>query len=174
MKLFTPYGYLKNVYQLDLNQVKEDGFNTILCDLDNTLVGHDVKDPDQRTIDLINACKEEGIKFIIFSNNTEKRVSAFCENLDVKFYANSKKPLKSNYKKIISENHLEIEKTLAIGDQILTDVAGANRIGFKAVLVDQLQQKDLIWTKINRSIENVVYYFLAKKDLLKRGRYYYG
>ncbi len=174
MKLFTPYGYLKNVYDLDIEAVKKDGIKTILCDLDNTLVGHDVKLPDQRAISFINKCQENGIEFIIFSNNTNKRVSTFCEELNVSFYADAKKPLKNTYKKILAKNSLNKDEVLAIGDQLLTDVFGGNRMKIRVVLVEQLQQKDLIWTKINRSIENLVYKRLAKKNLLKKGSYYYG
>jgi len=174
MRLFTPYAYLKNVYDLDFSKLKRDNINAILCDLDNTLVGHNVKKPDQRVFDFIEKCKQENIKLIIFSNNTTNRVALFCEELGLKHYANAKKPLKFNYRKIIKENNLDKKRLVAIGDQLLTDVLGANLMRIKAIIVDPLQQKDLIWTKINRSLENIVYRRLDKKNILKRGNYFHG
>ena len=51
---------------------------------------------------------------------------------------------------------LEIEensKIAVVGDQVLTDVLGANRCNMYSILVDPIKTKDIFITRINRLIE---------------------
>ena len=59
-----------------------------------------------------------------------------------------------------------------IGDQLLTDIYGANKLDITSILVNPLTQHDYTITFVNRLIEKIVYDRLSKKDLLIRGKYY--
>jgi len=174
MRLFTPYRYVESIHDINFKELKDSGINCVLCDLDNTLVGHNIKIPSSEVIELIKEVNDYGLEFVIFSNNTENRVSHFCNDLGVKFYFSSRKPLRMTYKKILKETGVKADEMVTIGDQLLTDVLGSNKMGIKTILVDPVQKKDLIWTKINRFFENIVYRRLEKKKILKKGNYYNG
>ena len=59
-----------------------------------------------------------------------------------------------------------------IGDQLLTDVLGGNKIGITTILVNPLSDKDSIFTIFNRSKEKRIMKKLKKEDLFVKGRYY--
>ena len=66
------------------------------------------------------------------------------------------KPLKRGFK--MAQKRLEIpnENIAAIGDQIFTDVIGANRMKMFSILVEPIEEKDIFVTLIKRPIENYI------------------
>ena len=51
-----------------------------------------------------------------------------------------------------------------IGDQLLTDVLGANRAGMYSILVKPINEKDILITKIKRPLEKkIMNKYLNKK-----------
>ena len=59
-----------------------------------------------------------------------------------------------------------------IGDQLITDVLGANRMDFTSVLVHPLSSRDHTVTLFNRICESFIFSSLERKDLFKKGKYY--
>lgn len=47
-KFFMPNSYVQSIFQIDLNKLVDKGVKGIITDLDNTLVGWDVKEPTER------------------------------------------------------------------------------------------------------------------------------
>ncbi len=170
---FKPTMYMKSIYEVDFNKIYEMGFRTLLIDLDNTLVPHDVANPTPQSIELIESLKTIGFKVVILSNNSKGRVSKFAKPLDVDYMYSTRKPLKFKYNRLITEQGFKRSEILCIGDQILTDVYGANRLKIANMLVEPLATKDILWTKVNRFFEKKVYKKLAKRKQLIRGEFYY-
>ena len=81
----------------------------------------------------------------------------------------SMKPLKRKYKKILKIYKYKESEIAAIGDQILTDVFGANRVGITSIFVDKLSKEDKLFTKINRKIEKRILKRLNKKGIYEKG-----
>ena len=54
-----------------------------------------------------------------------------------------------------------------VGDQILTDVIGANRSHMFSILVKPIEEKDYLLTKIKRPIEKVIIQNYLKKQSKK-------
>ncbi|MCC3683350.1 YqeG family HAD IIIA-type phosphatase, partial [Staphylococcus epidermidis] len=44
-KLFRPNAYVKSIFEIDIEKLADSGVKGIITDLDNTLVGWDVKEP---------------------------------------------------------------------------------------------------------------------------------
>ena len=82
------------------------------------------------------------------------------------------KPLPFCFKKIAKKYNIKKESMCMIGDQLITDILGANRFGIYTVLVDPLGEKDLKITTFNRFIENKKMKKLTKLGILERGKYY--
>ena len=76
--------YVKDVFQIDLMALKNNGKRVILTDLDNTLVGASVKKPTQEIIDFLTNAQSLGFEVIIVSNNKKERVLHFAEDLSIK------------------------------------------------------------------------------------------
>ncbi len=170
---FKPTMYMQSIYHVDFEKVYEMGYRVLLIDLDNTLVPHDVSHPTTESVELVNKLKSIGFEVVILSNNNKNRVSVFAEPLNVEYIYSTRKPLGFKYLRLVNKNNYNASEILCIGDQIMTDVFGANRLGYANMLVEPLAQKDILWTKPNRFIEKFVYSNLAKKGSLIRGEFYY-
>ncbi|MEG0283920.1 MAG: YqeG family HAD IIIA-type phosphatase [Erysipelotrichales bacterium] len=169
---FKPDKYYAKVYDIDFNKIKSEGIKLVAFDLDNTLVPHDILDAPSEVASLFNKVKELGFSVIVLSNNKEERVQRFTQDLEVEYYFNARKPLAKTFKLILSDHNVKPSELCLIGDQIMTDIWGANRIGIMSVLVDQIAKRDIFYTKINRIFERNVIKKLGKKNLFKLGEYY--
>ncbi len=172
LKKFQPQMYIPNYAALNLSLLKQQGIKLLMVDIDNTLVAHHQRHPDTAAIEFLDQIKQAGFEVVLVSNNNAARVQEFVKELAVAAYAQAKKPLKQVYLKVMRDYHLQPTEIAAVGDQLLTDVWGANRVGVFAILTTPLFKQDLIYTKFNRWLENKVFHLLAKKQLLNRQEYY--
>ena len=171
MKLFRPNITYRSYKDIDLDFLLSKNIDTILIDIDNTLAPHDESLPSKDAIEFINNVKEKNINIFTISNNNEERVSTFSKGLNVKGYSFSLKPLKKTYKKVLKENP-NLGNICVIGDQLLTDILGGNRMKFMTIYTRPLVQKDITFTKFNRFFERFIINRLEKKNLLNLGEYY--
>lgn len=172
MENFVPDMYIKSVYDIDYESLKNRGIKCIIFDLDNTIAPVNIPVPDKELKDLFADLQILGFKVIILSNSNKARVEPFKEKLNVDSSYNSLKPLKKKYKKILNIYNFKDNEIACIGDQLLTDVLGANRMGFLSVLVNPISNIDYIGTKINRIFERQIFKILEKRNLFKVGEYY--
>ena len=171
MDKFIPDVYQKSVYTINYKKLKKNGIKCLLFDLDNTIVPYKVGEPDTKIRELF-AVLEKDFKVIIVSNSNKNRLRPFKEKLNVDVAFSSRKPLKTKYKKILDLYHFEINEVACIGDQLLTDILGANRMEFTSILVNKIAPYETVPTKINRFFERIILKRLEKKHILVKGEYY--
>jgi hypothetical protein len=169
---FIPDIYQKSIYDIDYKKLKKNGIKCLIFDLDNTIAPINIKKPTKKIKDLFEILKDMNFKVIIVSNSLKKRVEPFKDILGVDSAYLSCKPLKRKYLKILKIYHLKDSQIACIGDQLLTDIWGANRMSFVSILVNPIGTTDYALTKINRFIEPFIYQKLLNRDLLKKGEYY--
>ena len=172
IELYKPDMYKKNIYDIDYKKLKNYGIKCILFDLDNTLVPYKKKKPPRKLKDFIERIKDEGFKVIIFSNSNKKRLTPFKNALEVDCAASCKKPSKFKFKKVLDEYKFLQSEVAIIGDQIMTDIFGGNRMGIFTILIKPISNEEFFYTKISRMIEKKIIKKLEKKNLFKRGNYY--
>ena len=152
--IFYPKSYFKNILEIDMNFIEKNNIKAILLDIDNTMI-----DTDNNILegleDWVEEAKKHGIKFCILSNtNKKKKAEKMSKKLEVPYIYFAKKPLKFGFKRAKKILKINDSKEIAvIGDQVLTDVFGANRCSMYSILVEPLKQNDIWITKINRVIE---------------------
>lgn len=156
IKKLYPAVYIKSVYDLNLQELKEQGIKGIIFDIDNTLVPYDEIEPNQEIIQLFEEIQATGFKITLVSNNTKDRVVKFNEKLRVFALHQSRKPLTKNFKKAISLMQCTKEETIIVGDQVFTDVYGGNKVGIRTILVQPISNKDEWKTKIKRGLERKI------------------
>ncbi len=171
MENFKPDIYQKNIYDIDYKKLKKKGIKCLLFDLDNTLVSVKAEVPPKKIKELF-AYLEKDFKVIILSNSGYKRLIPFKEGLNVDTAASSRKPFKKKYLKIMHIYKFKEHEIAAIGDQLLTDILGANRVGITSILVSPIGEYEKVCTKINRFFEKFVFWHLKRKNLLIKGEYY--
>lgn len=168
MKELLPKIYKKDVYDINYESLKEKGIKYIFFDMDNTLIDNTTTIPSKKLLNLINKLNKMDFKLIIISNTLPSRLHKFISHikvLDSIYFA--AKPLKKNYLKLIDKHNIKLAEIACIGDQIFTDIKGANKLNLLSILVDPISKKEHIITKFNRLKERKIY-----KYYLKRGEYY--
>ena len=144
----------------------------MIFDVANTLMPESATKPNKKVKDLFEDLKDMGFKLILMSNSVKKNVEAFKEELCVDSAYLSFKPLKFKYKKIIKLFDFKTSEIACIGDQILYDIYGANKMDFTSILVNPISIDEYAVSKLNRKFENLITTKITKKDLFKKGRYY--
>jgi uncharacterized protein len=172
MEKYIPDIYQKSIYTIDYSKLWLMGIKCLLFDLDNTLVPASINEPTKKNIELFNELKELGFKVIIFSNAHKKRIKPFKDALEVDCSANSMKPLKRKFLKVLDEYNYNLNEVAIIGDQILTDILGGNNVGITTVLINPISKKDAVVTNLNRLLEKLIMKYLRKKNLFTKGKYY--
>jgi HAD superfamily phosphatase (TIGR01668 family) len=167
LKQLLPDLHVNSIYEIDVDALHKRGVKGIITDLDNTLVG--AKEPlaTPELVVWLKHIQSQGFKVVIVSNNQRTRVAKFAEPLSIPFIHGAKKPGNAAFRKALSQMNLKAEETVVIGDQMLTDVLGGNRLGLYTILVIPISREDEgFFTRVNRRIERVVLARLKKKGLL--------
>ena len=152
LSIFYPSYYTKNTYSIDFKKLKELGIKGIIFDIDNTLVPHDAP-ADKKAFRLIEELKEMGFKLMIVSNNEEPRVKSFADALGCPYVFKALKPAATGYLEAFKKTGLKKEELICIGDQIFTDIWGANRAGLKSILVGRLYPYEPPHIHLKRMLE---------------------
>lgn len=159
---FYPTKWVNSIYtDVDFQKLYDKGYRGIISDIDNTLVEHDA-DASEEAINLCNTLRDIGFEICVMSNNDEERVNRF--NKDIKAFSiyNAKKPLGISYFKAMDLMGTNKKNTIFLGDQIFTDILGANNVGIKSILVDPISPKEEIQIIIKRFFEKIVLYFYKR------------
>ena len=165
---FYPCMYIDSTYDIDFEQLKKDGKAGVIFDIDNTLVRHG-EPADERALELFDRLKKIGIDTCLLSNNKRPRVESFANQVGSKFIFKANKPSVAGYKKAMELMNTSTKNTIFVGDQLFTDVYGANRTGMFSILVKPIHPKEEIQIVLKRYLEKIVLFFYKRK-MAKRGK----
>lgn len=134
LRQFYPGRIILSVYELDWEALAEK-YRGVIFDIDNTLVPHGAP-ADENTVRLFKRLHGLGMKTMLVSNNGEARVKPFAEQVDTMYVHKAGKPKRQGYIRAMEGMGTGPENTLFVGDQIFTDVWGANRAGMDTILTE--------------------------------------
>jgi len=77
--------------------------------------------------------------------------------LDVPYVYPGLKPLHKGFKAAKQLLDFDKAKTVMVGDQLLTDILGANTFGVRTIIVKPRKESDAWKTKINRFFEKGIF-----------------
>jgi len=164
---FYPSEYYTSTYVIDFTEYYKKGYRGILFDIDNTLVPHNAPATEE-AIRLIHRLKEIGFGICLVSNNKEPRVAEFNKPLDVKYIYKAGKPKRSGYQKAMQLLGTDTTNTLFVGDQLFTDLWGANNAGITSLLVKPIDKKEEIQIILKRIPEKWILHSYLKKHQIVR------
>lgn len=151
-KNLFPGLYISSAYRINYRQLYEDGYRGIIFDIDNTLVTHGAP-ASRRAIRLFEHLNELGFYSCLISNNQEERVKMFNDDVQVFYIYNAHKPSPENYLKAMQMMGTDRSSTVFVGDQIFTDIWGANRAGIFSIMVKRIYWKEEIQIILKRFLE---------------------
>jgi len=161
---FVADDYGKDVFEIDLKKLKKTGKKVIFTDLDNTLVGATTQSPTPEIIAFLKEANALGFEIVIVSNNKKERVAYFAQGLTLTAHHKALKPLKLKMGRVLKK--YDKSQVVMIGDQLMTDVLVAKRLGLYTILVEPINlSSDENSTKINRKLERYIINKLKKQQL---------
>ena len=146
---YMPDFAVEAVYDLTVPSLQAQGIKAVLVDLDNTLIAWNNPDGTPEMKQWLHDLRDAGIRIIVVSNNTKKRVQRAVEKFGID--------------RAMKEFHYDKSEVVMVGDQLMTDIRAAHRAGIRSILVKPLVQHDSIKTQINRARERRVMRKITEK-----------
>ncbi|AYU54208.1 YqeG family HAD IIIA-type phosphatase [Staphylococcus debuckii] len=163
-RLIYPYAYLDSVFDIDYEKLSDLGYKAIIFDIDSTLVPHGADTTDEID-ELFSYIHNLGFKTLFLSNNSAERIQDFNRNINSLFIPMANKPHKPNYLKAIEMLDVNKDEVVLVGDQLFTDVLGANLCGIKSILVKYLlhEHEQHLAIGKKRQVEKVLLKFYKQR-----------
>lgn len=162
LERFYPVEDRESAYKIDFEEMYNQGYRGIIFDIDNTLVPHGA-DADERAKALFARLGRLGFACCLLSNNQEDRVKRFHDGVHVPYIFDAHKPSVKGYQRAMERMGTCRENTFFVGDQIFTDIYGANRAGIHTVLVHPIHPKEEIQIVLKRYLEKIVLFFYHRQ-----------
>lgn len=155
--LLRPKQIVKNIYAIDFAVLKAKGINSLILDIDDTLIPRRSLDVPIRVFEWIALRKEEGFKLCLTSNSRHPlRVKFIGEALDLPYLYMSFKPLPFAFWKSMKLLKSTPKQTAMIGDQLFMDTLGANLLGIHSIYVIPMTAETFYPRIIMRSLERKI------------------
>ena len=164
MKLY-PDDYVGRITDYDFDAAYVRGKRAVLFDIDNTLVPHGAP-ADEDIKRFFGRLSARGFRVCAVSNNKEPRVRSFCEAVGAPYICQAGKPMADGYRRALKGLEASAMEAVSFGDQISTDIIGANLAGIESVLVRPVDRStDEIQIKFKRIFEKPIIkaFFRSKK-----------
>ncbi|MGN0160656.1 MAG: YqeG family HAD IIIA-type phosphatase [Lachnospiraceae bacterium] len=159
---FYPREYLDSTYEIDFEKMYERGYRGVIFDIDNTLVMHGYP-ADEQAVGFFDKLREIGFSTCLVSNNKRPRVESFAVDVKSEFIFKANKPSVKGYQAAMEKMGTDKNSTFFVGDQLFTDVYGANRTGLYTILVKPIDPHEEIQIVLKRYLEKIVLFFYKRK-----------
>jgi hypothetical protein len=154
LRPFTPVSSVTSLDQVELLRLWDEGKRLILVDVDHTLIQWEADAPSAEVLAWIDQAREIGFDLCLISNTRRiDRLRRISSEVGIETVRGRIKPSRAMYRLALIKFKRQPTETVMVGDQLLTDVWGANRSGIQAIWVQRMEGKEFAGTKINRLIE---------------------
>lgn len=152
--MLSPDLYYRAVRSIDLDELTRSGIDTLLVDLDNTLLPRDTNVVPDELRSWAHTLAERGFRVCLVSNNWHDRVHVVASELGFSLVSKAVKPLPFAFLRALSILGSSRARAAVVGDQLFTDVLGGKLLGMRTILVFPLSETDLPHTLLLRRIES--------------------
>jgi len=154
---FVPAHAADSLQAIDLDRLRASGKRLILLDVDHTIVKWKAEEFAPEVINWIARAKSMGFDLCIISNTRRpQRLARLCEKLHVESVRGRFKPSREMFQLALTKFNRLADEAVMIGDQLITDIFGANRAGINAIWVRKMEGREFAGTKVNRLMERIL------------------
>jgi HAD superfamily (subfamily IIIA) phosphatase, TIGR01668 len=168
--LFLPSVAVDKVTDVTPQLIRAMKVRAVILDVDNTLADNGSQIPLQGTLEWAKSMRAQGVEMIIMSNNFRERVAPFAAKFDLPFLCVSMKPLPFAYRRAARKMGVRVRDVVVVGDQIFTDVIGANLAFMKSILLVPVSRETSVSFKIRRALEKPLRRYVKTSQ---RGKNYF-
>jgi HAD superfamily phosphatase (TIGR01668 family) len=157
LRPFCPAHAVATLPEISLDDLAAESKTLILLDVDHTLVKWKQEEFSPEVLAWVGRAKEMKFQLCILSNTRHpERLARLAAVLDIETFRGKFKPSTQMYEMALAKYGKKPEDAVMIGDQIMTDILGANRSGIDAIWVQKMEGPEFIGTKFNRAVELLV------------------
>ncbi len=130
--------------------LQKNGIGLLLMDFDNTMLPYTTNTPTQELLSWMDTMKCAGITLCVVSNSKKQRVPTFCKAHNIACVTHAGKPGTRGIREALAR--FPQRKAALVGDQIFTDVLGANRAKIPSLIVKSIHNHNM-WLKLRHVFE---------------------
>lgn len=157
---FVPDVIAEKLTDITPDFLKSRDIDFLMLDFDNTIVPYTQNTPTPEMEAWLKMMSQSGIGMCVVSNSKRDRVVKFCRARDIPCITHSRKPFPKGIRQCRERFALDLSRTALVGDQIYTDVLGANCAGALSILVTPIHLHN-IWLYLRH---------VAEKPFIAMGR----
>ena len=137
MALFRPREVAASIFDVDFGRLYREGKRVVLFDLDNTLGRRWPKQLDPNVVSFLEDLKRMGFRVGILTNRRQFNKDQVIGHLarDYPLLHRAGKPGKNGFLQLLGKLDASPREAVMVGDRILTDIFGANRLGIYSVRI---------------------------------------
>lgn len=144
--------------------LQRHGIRLLMMDFDNTIVPYTTDIPTDRMVQWLSAMRQNGIELCVVSNSKKERVPRFCQQYGLRCITHAGKPFGRGISQCLSNFHIPASQAALVGDQIYTDVLGANLAGVRSILISAIHNHT-IWLKLRHVLEIPVIFIAKERNM---------
>lgn len=157
MSFVHPDRYFSRISRISIQRdLLGCGLTHVLLDIDNTILTRDTHEIPRDVMVWLRSAQQAGVDFCLVSNNCHSGVFDLAQEIGLPIVAKSLKPLPHGFLRGRAKIGGCKTDTVVIGDQLSTDIIGANALGMASYLVLPLVDADLRHTLVLRKVERVL------------------
>ncbi len=163
-KYFQPTIKAPSLDQISVTQLKRNGIQGLIVDLDNTMTPWNGLEVGPKVLQWFSKVEAAGIRACVVSNcSRRQRVAVVAECLNIPFVFAAAKPRRRAFRAGMKLLGTKRRETAVIGDQLFTDILGGNRLGLYTILVTPInKQHEFIGTRFMRQMERLLVWLMKR------------
>ena len=139
MPLFYPTVRKHRITDITADDLRALGVWGLLLDVDNTLTRYKSQELDPAVAAWLQRMQQQGIALTVVSNGLPRRVRPFAQKIGLRCIAFACKPSPVGYLRGARRLGLPRRQCAIVGDQMFTDVVGANLCGMRSIMLDPIE-----------------------------------
>ena len=149
------------IYNISQSELQKKGINTLLLDVDGTLVNRKSNRIPKAVKNWILESKKIFSLYLISNNPSKIRIAKIAKELNLRYKYKASKPRKKITLSAIKEIGSEPKNVAIIGDRIFTDIIVGNRCNIKTILVKRLNRDGFpIKFNLTLTLEKLISHFI--------------
>jgi len=144
---------LKNIYEINFEELKSQNIKCLMFDLDSTVMMSKSGRFTKTTLDWFNTFINDFEVAIISNNKSEQYIEKVTQIAPCKVIGWANKPNPEIMEGYLQSVKVSPENAVMIGDRPLTDILAGKLLGCKTILVGSINPNENLPTKFVRALE---------------------
>lgn len=155
--IIKPDYNLKCVYDINLDELEQQGIKAIMFDLDSTIMVSKSGEYRPETLEWLREVKQKFTIAVISNNKNETYINKVRSQSDFTVIGHASKPNPKKMSAYLKDIGLTPKQAVMVGDRPLTDIVAGKLLGCKTILVDSINaENENLPTRFVRKLERSV------------------